>query len=49
MKKMSQKKTYVKPEWIKQEMFERFAMGCDKVVPPATPDCTGPPLTPVMS
>jgi hypothetical protein len=35
MKKVSQKRKYVKPEWVKQEMFERFAQTCLKT--PTTP------------
>jgi hypothetical protein len=30
MKKVGEKKQYVKPEWVKQEMFERFVTACVK-------------------
>jgi hypothetical protein len=25
------KKSYEKPTWVRQEMFERFALGCTKI------------------
>jgi hypothetical protein len=42
MKEMSQRKKYLKPEWSKEEMFERFAMACDKFTPPTPPSCVTP-------
>lgn len=32
MEKNNQRKVYQKPSWQKQEMFERFAHVCDKLI-----------------
>lgn len=34
MEKNNQRKVYQKPSWQKQEMFERFSMGCAKTTNP---------------
>ena len=34
MEKNNQRKVYQKPCWQKQEMFERFAQACAKLVSP---------------